>query len=118
MTIGGSNASETYIGDVELTSLDPTSFPVPDCLTNLSGLAITRAAGALDSFSKCYSFFPFWHAPGKHFFTKGGSPFVCGGRSNGDYTDLCYKYEEALDEWIILETMTERRGWGGYDSSG
>ena len=48
MTIGGSNASETYIDDVELTSVDPMSFPVPECLTKLSGLAVTRAAGALD----------------------------------------------------------------------
>ena len=43
---------------------------------------------------------------------------MCGGRRNGDYTDLCSKYEAVLDEWIILESMTERRGWGGYDSSG
>ena len=48
MTIGGSNASETYIDDVELISLDSMSYPVPDCLTKLSGLAVTRAAGALD----------------------------------------------------------------------
>ena len=48
MTIGGSNASETYIDDVELTSLDLVSFPVPECLSKLSGLAVTRAAGALD----------------------------------------------------------------------
>ena len=48
MTIGGSNASETYIPDVELTSIDPMSMPVPDCLTKLSGLGITRHAGGLD----------------------------------------------------------------------
>ena len=47
MTIGGSNASETYIPDVELSSDDPVLYPVPDCLTNLSGLAVTRAAGGL-----------------------------------------------------------------------
>ena len=48
MTIGGSNASETYIPDVELTSIDPMSMPVPDCLTKLSGLGITRHAGGID----------------------------------------------------------------------
>ena len=48
MTIGGSNASETYIPDVELTSIDPMSMPVPDCLTKLSGLGITRHAGGVD----------------------------------------------------------------------
>ena len=48
MTIGGSNASETYIPDVELSSIDPMSMPVPDCLTKLSGLGITRHAGGVD----------------------------------------------------------------------
>ena len=48
MSIGGSNASETYIPDVELTSIDPISLPVPDCLTKLSGLGITRHAGGID----------------------------------------------------------------------
>ena len=46
-----------------------------------------------------------------------GIPFVCGGRQNGVYTDICYKYEAAQDEWIILETMTEPRGWCGHASS-
>ena len=50
-----------------------------------------------------------------HIFT--GSPLVCGGRRNGDYTDVCSKYDAALDEWITLPgAMTERRGWSGYTS--
>ena len=48
---------------------------------------------------------------------EGGSPFVCGGRQNGDYTDICYKYEALSDKWLLFESMTEPRGWCGYDSS-
>ena len=48
---------------------------------------------------------------------EGGSPFVCGGRQNGVYTDICYKYEASSDEWLIFESMSEPRGWCGYDSS-
>ena len=53
-----------------------------------------------------------------HCVTEGESPFICGGRSGGDYTDTCYMYEASTDEWIPLGIMEERRGWSGYDSSG
>ena len=43
-------------------------------------------------------------------------PFVCGGY-NGEWTDLCYKYELTSDEWQISGTMTEERGYSGYASS-
>ena len=64
MTIGGSNASETYIDDVELTSLDLVSFPVPECLSKLSGLAVTRAAGGLNYARKLSLILPHsWRYP-------------------------------------------------------
>ena len=38
------------ISDVELTSLDPEQFPVPDCLTNLNSISPAASGhfGALD----------------------------------------------------------------------
>ena len=52
MTVGGSDAFDTYINDVELSSLDPQSSPVPDCLQNLSGLPVTRVAGAAVDYTR------------------------------------------------------------------
>ena len=49
MSIGGWNGSR--ISDVELTSLDPELFPVPDCLTNLNSIfsaGVSGHFGALD----------------------------------------------------------------------
>ena len=48
MSIGGWNGDR--ISDVELTSLDPELFPVPDCLTNLNSIspAVSGHFGALD----------------------------------------------------------------------
>ena len=48
MTTGGYNGS--FINDVELTSLDPDLFPVPDCLENLTSLPVKAFshAGAVD----------------------------------------------------------------------
>ena len=50
MTIGGTGSGGAgYLDDVELTTLDPDSSPVPECLSNLSPLPIKLAntAGAL-----------------------------------------------------------------------
>ena len=52
----------------------------------------------------------------KHYFTEGSSPFVCGGY-DGSYSDLCYAYTAALDEWVISGTMAEERASSGYASS-
>ena len=48
MAIGGYYGK--YGDDVELVPLDPTLYPVPDCLTELSPLPVTNAgaAGGLD----------------------------------------------------------------------
>ena len=51
------------------------------------------------------------------FFAEGRIPFICGGKDDEDYTDLCYKYVAALDEWEVSGTMAEERGYGGYGSS-
>ena len=53
MTIGGSDgfpADGSSLDDVELTSLDPELFPVPECLENLNSLPVSvyGHAGALD----------------------------------------------------------------------
>ena len=52
MSIGGYKGYQ--LDDVELTSLDPELFPVPDCLTNLNPLPYPRYGmfGALDYFRK------------------------------------------------------------------
>ena len=49
MSIGGINKLGS-VDDVELTSLDPELFPVPDCLTNLNSIspAVSGHFGALD----------------------------------------------------------------------
>ena len=49
MSIGGINKLGS-VDDVELTSLDPELFPVPDCLTNLTSIspAVQGHFGALD----------------------------------------------------------------------
>ena len=50
MTIGGKRGSGSHLADVELTSLDPELFPVPDCLSSLNSLpsTIQGHSGALD----------------------------------------------------------------------
>ena len=50
MAIGGFNGGEGDLDNVELVSLDPTSQPVPDCLTQLGPVttSVRNAAGALD----------------------------------------------------------------------
>ena len=52
MTIGGYNEydGDGELDDVELTSLHPELFPVPDCLENLNSLPVEVHvhAGALD----------------------------------------------------------------------
>ena len=50
MTFGGFNGDMGPYLDVELTSLDPELFPVPDCLTSLNSLpsTIQGHSGALD----------------------------------------------------------------------
>ena len=58
MTIGGlirfsrPNTSDGsyYLDDIELTSLDPELFPVPECLENLNSMPVRVSghAGALD----------------------------------------------------------------------
>ena len=50
MVIGGYSYSRGSLDDVELLSLDPTTYPVPDCLAQLNPLPvpIRAAAGALD----------------------------------------------------------------------
>ena len=45
-----------------------------------------------------------------------GTPFICGG-FNGDYTDSCYKYVAATDEWQVSGTMAKERAYSGYGSS-
>lgn len=58
MTIGGTGSGGAgYLDDVELTSLDPDSSPVPDCLSSLSPLPMKLAgsAGALEHSSKLTS---------------------------------------------------------------
>ena len=55
MTIGGLESfSGTGISDVELTSLDPDSSQIPECLSNLTPLPIQLSfhAGGLDYNSK------------------------------------------------------------------
>ena len=49
--------------------------------------------------------------------TVGGIPFVCGGLSEGNYTDSCYKYEAAEDEWQLSGAMEESKGYMGHGSS-
>ena len=51
------------------------------------------------------------------FFAEGHIPFICGGKDDEEYTDLCYKYVAALDEWEVSGTMAEERGYSGYGSS-
>ena len=48
--VGGGGGTESYLDDVELTSLDPEMFPVPECLENLNSLPVKvdSHAGALD----------------------------------------------------------------------
>ena len=50
-------------------------------------------------------------------FPEGGIPFVCGGTSNSEKNDGCYKYEAANDEWINSGTMSGSRYFSGYGSS-
>ena len=50
-------------------------------------------------------------------FIEGGIPFVCGGSSEGNYTDSCYQYVAASDEWRLSGAMAERKGCAGYGSS-
>ena len=55
MTIGGTGPSGTgYLDDVELTSLEPDSSPIPECLSDLNPFPIELAlsAGALEYSSK------------------------------------------------------------------
>ena len=112
--MGGFDGSAVY--DVELVSLDPILSPVPDCLTELNPFPMTSysSAGALD-YSGTSSIFSRTvletHRIGH--FAGGGIPFVCGGSG----VDLCYRYVAASDEWVISGTMTEERGYCGYDSS-
>ena len=49
MTIGG-YVDGSSLDDVELASLDPEMFPVPECLENLNSLpmCVRAMAGALD----------------------------------------------------------------------
>jgi len=97
MVIGGDFNSYK----VELVSLDPTSHPVPDCLTDLNQVnGISEAAGALD-------------------YSDGGIPFYCGGYSSSvaDYVDTCYKYIPELDYWSVTGTLPRQRSRSGYASS-
>ena len=56
--------------------------------------------------------------PTKDDFSEGGLPFICGGYNSADgYSDLCYKYEPANDEWYIIGVMDEERSYSGYGSS-
>ena len=50
MTIGGYDGSLGTGEDIELTSIDPELFPVPECLENLNSLpvGVYGHAGALD----------------------------------------------------------------------
>ena len=50
MVIGGYSYSRGSLDDVELLSLDPTTYPVPDCLAQLNPLPvpIRGAGGAID----------------------------------------------------------------------
>ena len=115
--MGGFDGSAVY--DVELVSLDPILSPVPDCLTQLNPFPMTSysAAGALD-YSGTSSIFSRTvletHRIGH--FAGGGIPYVCGGGPSY-YSDLCHKYVATSDEWVISGTMTESRGFCGYDSS-
>ena len=142
MAIGGEISDDLAIDDVELVSLDPILHPIPDCLSQLNPLPeVTKyAAGSLDytSMLASYSYPSIFQndrvdnsaSPSslflnmlrnvKHFFAEGGSPFVCGGASSGqvsDIRDYCYAYTAALDEWVISGTMAEGRVLSAYASS-
>ena len=55
MVIGGYSYSRRSLDDVELLSLDPTAYPVPDCLTQLNPLPVPiRAAGGALDYSSIY----------------------------------------------------------------
>ena len=72
------------------------------------------------SFSNCCRFAKQTQAHQiKGCFAEGGIPYVCGGyHQDGDtYSDLCYKYVAALDDWDISGTMSEERRNSGYGSS-
>ena len=53
----------------------------------------------------------------KFFFAEGGIPFICGGGTDANDNDLCYKYVAQSDNWVISGTMAEERANHGYGSS-
>ena len=92
LVVGGIDLNGETLAEVELVSLDPDNHPVPPCLTSLQELpaASHAVAGAVD---------------------EDGNPFICGGKFEDGYSDMCYKYDPQTNSWELSGTMPYERAY-------
>ena len=109
MVIAGDASFGGIIDDVELVSLDP-EYPVPSCLSNLNKFPV-RTRGAAGSVGEGMNCMPDDIDMNLTNFPTclDGLPFVCGGRTEPGYSDLCYKYSPLHDTWQQHGTMPSER---------